>query len=647
MKKLSIIFLMLFFVPWALFAQQYSSSNSKAIKLFEKGQMSLYQSNSSDAVHCFEKAVELDSNFIEPNIMLAEWYLDTRQPNLAKKYYYAAVAVNPAFFPQAWLELGNLELNERNFEKAKENYQYFLQYDKRGDRRADALFGMKSADFRKYALAHPVPFNPVNLGSNVNSKDDEYLPALTVDGGTLVFTRRFPRKPTTTANTAEEEDFYTSQRSAEGWSKAMRMSEPVNSNDNEGAQCVSQDGRVMFFTACGRSDGGGRCDIYMCTNKGDKWSRPRNLGPDVNSPAWESQPSFSIDGKTLYFSSDRKGGYGGKDIWKTVFMNGHWTAPENLGPTINTPGNESSPYIHYDDKTLYFSSDGHVGMGGLDLFLSHCTDTGWETPTNLGYPINTSGDESGLIVAANGFSAIYASEREGGFGGQDLYTFELPVETRASVTFNVKGSVYDKKTLQKLKTTIQVFDVTSEERMKEIAVVSSDAVDGSYMVSLPNSGSYAFQISADGYLFYSENFDFEVETAQNSDAASSFLRDIALTPIEIGESIVLNNVFFAFGTSTLLEESRVDLDKVLDIMQKNTTLKVELAGHTDNIGKPADNQRLSEQRAKAVFDFLVEKGIPANRLSYKGYGDTRPVADNNTEEGRAQNRRTTFTIVSK
>ncbi|MCQ2261860.1 MAG: OmpA family protein [Bacteroidales bacterium] len=647
MKKLSLIFLMLFFVPWALFAQQYSSSNSKAIKLFEKGQMSLYQSNSSDAVHCFEKAVELDSNFIEPNIMLAEWYLDTRQPNLAKKYYYAAVAVNPAFFPQAWLELGNLELNERNFEKAKENYQYFLQYDKRGDRRTDALFGMKSADFRKYALAHPVSFNPVNLGSNVNSKDDEYLPALTVDGGTLVFTRRFPRKPTTTANTAEEEDFYTSQRIADGWSKAMRMSEPVNSNDNEGAQCVSQDGRVMFFTACGRRDGGGRCDIYMCTNKGDKWSRPRNLGPDVNSPAWESQPSFSIDGKTLYFSSDRKGGYGGKDIWKTVFVNGHWTTPENLGPTINTPGNESSPYIHYDDKTLYFSSDGHVGMGGLDLFLSHCTDTGWETPTNLGYPINTSGDESGLIVAANGATAIYASEREGGFGGQDLYAFELPVEIRAAATFNVKGCVYDKKTLQKLKTSIQVFDVTSEDRVKEVAVVSSDAVDGSYMVSLPNSGSYAFQISADGYLFYSENFDFEVNAEQSSDAPSSFLRDIALTPIEIGESIVLNNVFFAFGTSTLLEESRVDLDKVLDIMQKNTTLKVELAGHTDNIGKPADNQRLSEQRAKAVFDFLVDKGISATRLSYKGYGDTRPVADNDTEEGRAQNRRTTFTIVSK
>lgn len=616
--------------------------------MFEKGQSALYQSNSSEAIHCFEKAIDLDSTFIEPNIMLAEWYLDTRKPMQAKKYYYAAVAINPAFFPQAWMELGKLELDEGNFEQAKANYQRFLQYDKRGDHRTDALLGVKTADFRKYALAHPVPFNPENLGPNVNSVDDEYLPALTVDGGTLVFTRRFPRKPTTTATTAEEEDFYISQRTASGWSKAIRMAEPVNSNDNEGAQCVSQDGRVMFFTACGRRDGGGRCDIYMCTNKGDKWSRPRNLGPDVNSAAWESQPSFSIDGKTLYFSSDRKGGYGGKDIWKTVFMNGHWTAPENLGPTINTPGDESSPYIHYDDKTLYFSSNGHAGMGGLDLFLSHCTDTGWETPTNLGYPINSTGDESGLIVAANGSTAIYASEREGGFGGQDLYAFELPVEVRAAVTFNVKGCVYDKKSQQKLKCFIQVFDVTREDRVKEVAEVSSDAVDGSYMVSLPNSGSYAFQISADGYLFYSENFDFEVGNANAPDGkAYSFSRDIALTPIEVGESIVLSNVFFAFGTSTLLEESRVDLDKVLDIMQKNPSLKVELAGHTDNIGKPADNQRLSEQRAKAVFDFLVGKGVASERLSYKGYGDTRPVADNNTEEGRAQNRRTTFTVVER
>ena len=616
--------------------------------MFEKGQSALYQSNSSEAIHCFEKAIDLDSTFIEPNIMLAEWYLDTRKPMQAKKYYYAAVAINPAFFPQAWMELGKLELDEGNFEQAKANYQRFLQYDKRGDHRTDALLGVKTADFRKYALAHPVPFNPVNLGPNVNSVDDEYLPALTVDGGTLVFTRRFPRKPTTTATTAEEEDFYISQRTASGWSKAIRMAEPVNSNDNEGAQCVSQDGRVMFFTACGRRDGGGRCDIYMCTNKGDKWSRPRNLGPDVNSAAWESQPSFSIDGKTLYFSSDRKGGYGGKDIWKTVFMNGHWTAPENLGPTINTPGDESSPYIHYDDKTLYFSSNGHAGMGGLDLFLSHCTDTGWETPTNLGYPINSTGDESGLIVAANGSTAIYASEREGGFGGQDLYAFELPVEVRAAVTFNVKGCVYDKKSQQKLKCFIQVFDVTREDRVKEVAEVSSDAVDGSYMVSLPNSGSYAFQISADGYLFYSENFDFEVGNANAPDGkAYSFSRDIALTPIEVGESIVLSNVFFAFGTSTLLEESRVDLDKVLDIMQKNPSLKVELAGHTDNIGKPADNQRLSEQRAKAVFDFLVGKGVASERLSYKGYGDTKPVADNSTEEGRAQNRRTTFTVVER
>lgn len=616
--------------------------------MFEKGQSALYQSNSSEAIHCFEKAIDLDSTFIEPNIMLAEWYLDTHKPMQAKKYYYAAVAINPAFFPQAWMELGKLELDEGNFEQAKANYQWFLQYDKRGDHRTDALLGVKTADFRKYALAHPVPFNPENLGPNVNSVDDEYLPALTVDGGTLVFTRRFPRKPTTTATTAEEEDFYISQRTASGWSKAIRMAEPVNSNDNEGAQCVSQDGRVMFFTACGRRDGGGRCDIYMCTNKGDKWSRPRNLGPDVNSAAWESQPSFSIDGKTLYFSSDRKGGYGGKDIWKTVFMNGHWTAPENLGPTINTPGDESSPYIHYDDKTLYFSSNGHAGMGGLDLFLSHCTDTGWETPTNLGYPINSAGDESGLIVAANGSTAIYASEREGGFGGQDLYAFELPVEVRAAVTFNVKGCVYDKKSQQKLKCFIQVFDVTREDRVKEVAEVSSDALDGSYMVSLPNSGSYAFQISADGYLFYSENFDFEVGNANAPDGkAYSFSRDIALTPIEVGESIVLSNVFFAFGTSTLLEESRVDLDKVLDIMQKNPSLKVELAGHTDNIGKPADNQRLSEQRAKAVFDFLVGKGVASERLSYKGYGDTRPVADNNTEEGRAQNRRTTFTVVER
>lgn len=647
MKRFVILLLSLFYCT-QMMAQHYSSTNSKAIKQFEKGQAALYQSRSDEAIRCFEKALEIDPKFIEVDILLAEWFADAHRTDLAKHYYSEAVHINPAFFPQAWMELGKLELDAGNYTQAKEHFEQFMKYDDSDERKAEARHAIAVADFRSNALAHPVDFRPINMGSSINSRDDEYLPTLTVDGNTLIFTRRFPRKPTTTATTANEEDFYISTydsvRSA--WSPAMRMAEPVNSTDNEGAQCISQDGRIMFFTACGRRDGGGRCDLYMCTNKGNKWSKPRNLGSEVNTASWESQPSFSIDGKTLYFSSDRKGGYGGLDLWKTEFRNGHWTSPENLGPTINTPGNEMSPYIHYDDQSLYFASDGHVGMGGLDLFLSHRTDTGWTMPFNLGYPINTSGDESGLIVAANGSTALYASEREGGFGGQDLYSFELPIESRSALTFNVKGYVYDKKTLQRLKCNIQVFNITHDDKVQEVAVVSSDGSDGSYMVSLPGVGLYAFQISTNGYLFYSESFNFE-EASTITDFGQSFERNIALTPIEVGESIVLNNVFFVFGTSTLIEESRVDLDKVLDLMQQNPTLKVELAGHTDNIGKAADNQRLSEQRAKAVYDYLIAHGVAADRLTYKGYGDTHPIADNSTDAGRAQNRRTTFTVIAK
>ncbi len=635
--------------------QEYSTQNKKAIKLYERAMETLYQGKNDAAMNGLEQALQEDDGFLEAHLVLADLMSNIDLASMeengepsrhyrdeAKRHYRAVVESKRDFFAPAWVNLGKLELYDRNYDEAIKCFETYLELDKReSETELDAKRGLKIARFRKEALAHPVPFNPQNLGAAVNSRDDEYLPSLTADGQTLVFTRRFPRKATTTANTKEEEDLYVSTLNNGQWSRAERMPEPVNSTDNEGAQCISQDGRIMFYTACNRNDGGGRCDLYMCVNKSGRWSKPRNLGSAVNSGAWEGQPTFSIDGRTLYFVSNRKGGHGGMDIWKTTFDGGQWTAPENLGPEINTEFDEMSPFIHFDDHTLYFSSNRPEGMGGMDLFVAKRDDNGrWTQPTNLGYPINTEGDDNNLIVSADGRTAIFASQRDGGQGKMDLYSFELPVESRPTVAICFKGRVSNAKDGQPVASDIRIIDLANGTT---VANTSSDGKNGLYIVSLPAGKDYAFHVTANGFLFHSQNV--EKNNENGNEQWQPVTVDIALHPIESGERIALRNVFFETGRWEILPESEYELAKVVDLLTKNPTLKIELGGHTDNVGRPEANQRLSEQRAKAVYDYLINKGIPSNRLSYKGYGETQPVATNGTDEGRRENRRTEIKVL--
>lgn len=651
------IYIMLLFLALltAVQGQEYSTQNKKAIKLYERAMETLYQGKNDAAINGLEQALQEDDGFLEAHLVLADLMSNIDLASMeengepsrhyrdeAKRHYRAVVESKRDFFAPAWVNLGKLELHDRNYDEAIKCFETYLELDKReSETELDAKRGLKIARFRKEALAQPVPFNPQNLGAAVNSRDDEYLPSLTADGQTLVFTRRFPRKATTTANTKEEEDLYVSTLNNGQWSRAERMPEPVNSTDNEGAQCISQDGRIMFYTACNRNDGGGRCDLYMCVNKSGRWSKPRNLGSAVNSGAWEGQPTFSIDGRTLYFVSNRKGGHGGMDIWKTTFDGGQWTAPENLGPEINTEFDEMSPFIHFDDHTLYFSSNRPEGMGGMDLFVAKRDDNGrWTQPTNLGYPINTEGDDNNLIVSADGRTAIFASQRDGGQGKMDLYSFELPVESRPTVAICFKGRVSNAKDGQPVASDIRIIDLANGTT---VANTSSDGKNGLYIVSLPAGKDYAFHVTANGFLFHSQNV--EKNNENGNEQWQPVTVDIALHPIESGERIALRNVFFETGRWEILPESEYELAKVVDLLTKNPTLKIELGGHTDNVGRPEANQRLSEQRAKAVYDYLINKGIPSNRLSYKGYGETQPVATNDTDEGRRENRRTEIKVL--
>jgi len=398
---------------------------------------------------------------------------------------------------------------------------------------------------------------------------------------------------------------------------------------------------LMIYTACNRSDGIGRCDLYYTTKVGDRWTFPKNMGKPVNSPYRETQPSLTPDGRTLYFSSDRPGGKGQHDIWVSYLDDGNrWSVPENLGEVINTPGIEMSPFIHPDNQSLYFSSDGHIGLGGYDLFVTRRDSTGkWQKPMNLGYPINTNRDEIGMIVNSRGDKAYYSSDVDKA-NGKDIYVFDLPVQDRPVMTTYMKGKVFDADDNQLLRAQFELVDL---ETGNSIFRSYSDSITGEFLVSIPVNHNYMLNVSRNGYLFFSENFS--LKNTYRSDRP--FLKDVPLQPLKAGKRIILKNVFYETDSFALKKESTAELNKVIGLLQANPKIKIEISGHTDNTGTPDYNQKLSENRAKTVAKYLISASVNAERVVAKGYGMNNPVASNDTEEGKAQNRRTELQIIEK
>ncbi len=619
------------------------SNSSKAIAYFDKGTHLYDMRQNNDAITELKKAVKEDPDYVDAHMMLAEIYRDMGQKDLAIQSYKEVIRINPSFFPPAYCTLAKLELSIGNYQEAYEHAQAFINYPKQKESLVkDAQNILDIAEFSIHAIEHPVLFDPQNLGENINSEYSEYLPAISADDSMLVFTVLFPKtKNTIQQHNKEEEDLYVSYKKNGEWMPRSRLPEPLNSFGNEGAQCLAPDGQTVYFTACNREDGIGSCDIYVSKKQGNSWTQPINLGVPVNTPYWETQPSIASDGRTLYFLSNRPGGFGDADIWRTYLQDdGTWTVPENLGDSINTPKKEMSPYIHPDNHTLYFASSGHVGMGGLDVFYSRMDENGkWHKPVNLGYPINTFADEVNLIVSAKGDKAYFSSDREGGFGQQDLYAFDLYPEARPVLVTYMKGKVYDAATKAPLEAYFEVVDLASG---KIAASSTSDVVTGNYLVSLPSNAQYALNVAKEGYLFFSETFDLKGINSQKP-----YYKDIPLHKLEIGASVVLKNIFFATAKSELKEESKVELQKIMTLLKNNPALAIEISGYTDNVGNPEANKILSTQRALSVYNYLIQNGIDKSKLTYKGYGETQPIDTNNTEEGRANNRRTEFKIIRK
>ena len=616
---------------------QYNPStiNRKAESLYNDALTRAGDGEYREAIKMLQDAVRIEPKFLDAHLSLGGIFGEMKEYRNAVENYDRAKAIDSVYFRDYSLPYSINLAGLGEFEKALDAVNSFLSIDdlnassrKAGEyRRQSYAFAI---EYAKRKTVSDYKFEPKNLGDSINSKVSEYFPAITIDGTQLFYTRRV---------NSINEDFYESSLLDNSWKPAKSLPGDINTTLNEGAQNISQDGEWLIFTGCNFPEGFGSCDIYISYLTPQGWSTPENLGDNINTESWESAPSLSPDKRDLYFASNRPGGMGKSDIY-VCHRNpdGSWTNPQNAGPQINTSGNESCPFIHADNQTLYFTSDGHPGYGGDDLFLVKKLPGFTLGPAeNLGYPINTIENEGSLIIAADGKTAYYASDRSDSKGGLDLYTFELRSDVRPLKTLWVKGKVSDAKTKKGLPSAVELTDLETQEILSKVQTDET----GSYLVTLPVGKDYAFNVNRRGYLFFSENFSLKDRIPD-----STYNIDIALEPLHPDATVVLKNIFFDIGKAELQSSSSTELDNIVKLLKENPTLKISINGHTDNVGKPADNLKLSNGRANAVVRYLIGKGVAANRLSSKGWGETQPVAGNESEEGRGKNRRTEMKVMN-
>lgn len=535
----------------------FSQHPKKAVKAYENAYQAFLVRDYEKALQQLQKALDKDHDYAEAWLLQGEIGMETRDYDLAMEGYEHSLKVDSMLFPPAALNLARLYDNKMRYPEEIALLEWFQRTasgNKANDEKAANM--MMNARFREEAVAHPVDFNPVNLGDGVNTVNDEYVNALVLTGTELLLTRRYAVE----GSAYQHEGLFLAHAADGKWYPATRLQVQPDMDDQMGAAFLSFKGNELFFTVCGMDRHNQGCDLYKASRRNEHtpWQEVQSLGADVNDPAWDSQPCLSLDGRELFFASRRNGN---ADLYHCFRdADGNWSEPENLGPVINTEGREMAPFIHPDGKTLYFSSDTHMGMGGYDLFVSRRNEKGeWSEPINLGYPINTPGDEINLIVAADGHTALISSIREGGYGGYDIYSFQL-----------------------------------KEDELKPEPINVYDA--------------------------YADD----------------------LVP---GAVVQLVNIRFEFNSAAPTEDSQEGVDMLAAFLESHPEIHVELAGHTDNVGSDTYNNKLSQERAEVVRQALIARGIDENRLTAKGYGSTRPLAENDTEEHRAMNRRTEMIIL--
>lgn len=550
MKKLLCVFL------WVVLASSgFAQHPKKAEKAYEAAEKAFLSRDYKKAHQQALKAVIEDPNYAEAWLLEGEIGMETKDFDLAVMGYEKALAVDSSLFPPAAITLARLYDLQGAYKREAALLRWY-QSKSFGCEANNATVAemLERASFRDDALSHPVGFNPESIGDQINTSSDEYVNMLHFDGSQLLFTRKMDF-----GDGFHKEFLFVSRRDGDTWSEAQQLDfSDFPPEVDLAAAFVSADGRKLYLTGCGWGRDSG-CDLYVAEWQDGVWSRPRKLDGNINTNSWESQPCVSADGKELYFVSRRNGN---ADIYCCQRnADGTWADPQNLGAPINTKGTEMAPFLHPDGRTMYFSSDKHIGMGGFDLFMSRKgMDGKWQEPVNLGFPVNTDGDEINFFVAADGKTAFISSIRQGGNGGYDIYSFEL-------------------------------------------------------------------------------------DEAFRSDSAN-YLSTLDVMELAPGDAVVLQNIQFEFNSFALTDDSQLGIQMLTEFLKRNPDLKVELAGHTDNVGSDSYNLKLSADRAEVVRNALIANGIDADRLTAQGYGATQPVAPNDSDEHRALNRRTEMIIIN-
>lgn len=645
LRLIFIISIFFTFLPGtSLQAQDYVISeklDKRSKKLMEEAEALARRQQFDNAIATLNTILAREPKAIDALILRGDMYYSKKELALAERDLEAVLAMSMDYKPRLIYQLGLVEYGLEKYEEAAAHHRAYLLRADGHDRYHERVEKyLRNAEIAAELRRNPVPFSPESMGPSINTPGKEYLPAFSADGRYLVYT----------VNYTGREDFYYSELKEDGtWSKGQALT-GVNTVENEGAQSMSADGRLLYFTGCNWPDSYGSCDLYYARREKGQWGNLRHAAPPINSEHWDTQPSLSANGDYLYFTSTRPGGFGGSDIWRCKRgLDGRFGSPENLGPTINTEGNEQSPFLHADGQTLYFASDTHPGLGDFDIFISRMLlDGSWGEPKNIGYPINTSSGEGTLVVSLDGKKAYYTTDqntKEGKPLDLDIYQFDLYWEARPQPLTYVEGRVLDAQT----DAVIEGADVliTAEGKTTTFAQVRT-LDDGTFLIVLPMGENYALEASREGYLFYSDRF----ELAGAFDREKPYRLSIPLQPVpeELSvngeQPIVLKNVLFVSGSAELLPMSEMELNRLVQLLKNHLKLNIRINGHTDNVGDDTANQVLSEARAKAVYNYLIKQGIAAERLSYKGFGESQPIAENDTPEGRKLNRRTEFEVIS-
>ncbi len=652
-------------------------TKKKAIKLYQKALDDLRTGNIRQARDRLNEAKKIEPSFAEVYFQLGlmKWEKavkasgDYRQAANAERYFISSkknfekvIKYCPSTEDfMAFYYLGKFHYKRKNYTKALQYFEIFVKNSRNnGDEKKDAKVALKKMSKIAYLVKHPVPFDPHKL-YDISTPKDEFLPLISPDGELAFFTRRYAKFNKETQTKRWVDEFSYSKRttpvtsSYERFEVGQAMPAPFNQEGiDQGACSITIDNSQLYVTICKFVKVGGRpyknCDIYVSHREKGGWSKLENLGAAINGEnTWESQPSISADGKVLYFASIRPSNIGFSldnqtiDIYVSYLKNGKWTKAKNLGPQINTSKNEKSPFIHTDSQTLYFASDGRDGMGGFDIYFSQKKNGKWTKPKNIGYPINTEGDDLGFIVSTNGQKAYFSSNKYNEDGGWDIYSFDLYEGARPKKVLFVKGKLVDESGKVITDAKVEIVNAKTNKKMEGMV----DKSTGNYAVAIAaenDDDEFLVKVKKKDYAFTSK-----LITPKHARLYSAPVEvKMEMRPIKVGEKVRLNDVHFATNSAKLNKESLFVLDNFVGFLKENPNIKIEIHGHTDNVGNPKKNLELSQRRAKVVRDYLIFSGIKPSRIvAVRGFGQTKPIASNATAEGRAKNRRTEFVIVSK